>query len=114
MKIRCLAVSMAAMMLVGCAGLKSVWQQMTPTQKAKYAINIAVVASEEIIKSARLFISDEEDLDKIQAKIAEVAASLQSSINIILALIPPGNENVEAYAAEAIAKLEAEAATLGE
>lgn len=91
-----------ALALGGCASFKAAFQNMTPPQKAKYAINLAYVAADEGLKLARLFMENEEDLDKLEAKLAEVFTQISSSVNVILALIPPGMDGVGEYAQEKI------------
>lgn len=97
----------AMMALSGCASLKAAYQNMTPAQKVKYAINISYVAADEAIKMARLFMDNEDDLDKLQARLLEIKAQIESTANVILALIPPGMDEVSAYAQEKIDALNA-------
>ncbi len=102
----------AVMALSGCATIKAAYQNMTPAQKAKYAINGIYVVANEGINIARIFMSNASDADAIQAKLAEIKAQIDSSSNVILALIPPGMDNVSDYAQEKVDDLTANVASL--
>lgn len=93
---------MAVLALSGCASLQAAYQNMTPAQKAKYTINGVYVIASEGIKTARLFMDNEDDLDILQAKLIEIRAQIESTANVILALIPPGMDEVSEYAQEKI------------
>lgn len=98
---------LAAVTLSGCASIKAAYQNMTPAQKAKYAINGVYVIANEGINIARLFMSNSGDADAIQAKLTEIRAQVESSANVILALIPPGMDGVSEYAQEKVDTLNA-------
>lgn len=93
--------------LSGCASIQAAYQNMTPAQKAKYAINGVYVIANEGINIARLFMSNSGDADAIQAKLAEIKVQIESSANVILALIPPGMDGVSEYAQEKVDDLNA-------
>lgn len=92
----------------GCASLTAAYKNMTPAQKARYSINLAYVAATEAINLASVFVDNQEDLDKIRAKIEEIAVQVNSSVNVILALIPPGMDGVAEYAQDKIDSLNAD------
>ncbi|KKM96463.1 hypothetical protein LCGC14_1177840 [marine sediment metagenome] len=98
----------AVLGLSGCASIKTAYQNMTPAQKAKYAINGVFVVAQEGINIARLFMNNSEDADAIQAKLATIKAQIESSVNVILALIPPGMDGVSEYAQDRIDELNAD------
>jgi len=95
----------SCLVLSSCASIKGAWQNMTPAQKAKYAINGIYVVASEGIKNARLFMDNQEDLDAVQSKLNEVVTSVSSSVNIILAMIPPGMDGVSEFAQEKVDSL---------
>lgn len=107
-----IALLMAAVILSGCASMKAAYQNMTPSQRAKYTINIVYVAASEGISIARLFMENQENLDAVQAKLDEITAQIESTANIILALIPPGMDGVSEYAQEKVDALNADVAAL--
>ena len=102
----------AVLALSGCETVKAAFQNMTPAQKAKYAINGVYVIANEGISIARLFMSNSDDADAIQAKLAEIKAQIDSSANVILLLIPPGMDGVVDYAQEKVDDLNANVASL--
>lgn len=97
---------LACVCLGGCASFKAALQNMTPAQRVRYEINIAYTVATEALNIARLFMDNEEDLDKVQSKLHQVTEQVKSSVNIILALIPPDMEGVQDYAQEKITELE--------
>ena len=103
---KCVALIAALCLVAGCASFKAALQNMTPAQKAKYSINVAYTVSNEAINMARIFVENQEDLDKIQAKIEAISTQVNSSVNVILALIPPGMDGVAEYAQEKVDRLQ--------
>jgi hypothetical protein len=97
----------AVLGLSGCASMKAAYQNLMPSQKAKYAINGVYVIANEGINIARLFMSNSDDAAAIQAKLAEIKAQIDSSANVILALIPPGMDGVTDYAQDKVDTLNA-------
>jgi len=99
-------------MVAGCETFKAAFQNMTPAQKAKYSINAVYVIANEAITLAGIFIQNEEDVDKIRSKVNEVVAQVSSTVAVILALIPPGMDEVGTYAQERMDTLNRRAESL--
>lgn len=102
-----LAALLVVCVVIGCATISDAGA----TNRLKKQINIAVAVINSLIADAKIFASREdiEDIKKFQEKFALVAESIQTKVDLIMALyVPLGNEEAAMYAIESTRPLKVE------